>query len=354
MTHCCTDPVHRSAAGRGARCCVGSLSFKGSSSAVPLAMEDLRGLWSAPGAALAWSSPFVLPPWLMHWWDVFGVGQELLLWEIRDGERLLGIAPLRATGDAARFLGSVDLCDYQDFIIRPGLEADFFGALLQVLRERGVSHLDLSGLRPDSATMLSLPAAAAMLGCRVDLEQENLSYELALPASWEAYLSGLSGKERHEIHRKFRRLNQSLPYGPEVLHTPSEVEAAMDEFIRLFRMSRPEKEAFLSESREAFLRGVTRSMAEAGLVKLTFLRAGSSRVAAALCYDMNGTVYLYNSGMDPEYRDLSAGLLCKLLSVRHSIEAGRVVYDFLKGAETYKARLGARPVPLYRCRLDLE
>lgn len=317
-------------------------------------MDDLRTLWAASGGTLHWSSPFLLPPWLMHWWDVFGAGQELLLWEIRDGERLLGIAPLRATGDAARFLGSVDLCDYQDFIVRPGLEADFFGALLQLLRERGVSRLDLSGLRPDSSTMLALPSAAEAQGCRIDLEQEDVSYELELPASWEAYLSGLPGKERHEIHRKFRRLNQNLRHRPEVIETPLEVEAAMDEFIRLFRVSRPEKDAFLSESREAFLRGVTRSMAEAGLVKLNFLRVGPSRVAAALCYDMKGTVYLYNSGMEPEYRDLSAGLLCKLLSVRHSIEAGRVIYDFLKGAETYKARLGARPVPLYRCRLDLE
>ncbi len=317
-------------------------------------MEGLQTLREASGGTLCWDFPFLLPSWLMQWWDLFGGDQELLLWEVRDGGRLLGVAPLRAAGDTAGFLGSVDLCDYQDFIVRPGLEGDFFRSLVRALGERGIARLDLNGLRPDSATLSALPSVAEALGIPFTREQEDVSYELPLPSSWEAYLSGLSGKERHEIHRKFRRLDNRFPHRLEVLETPAEVEAGMDDFIRLFKMSRPEKEAFLSESREAFLRRVTRALSREGLVKLAFLRLGVHRAAAALCFDMNGTVYLYNSGMDPDYRDLSAGLLCKLLSVRHSLEAGRATYDFLKGAEIYKARLGARAVPLYRFCLHLE
>lgn len=354
MTHCCTGSVYRVAAGRAGRCCTGALPWTGSPRAVALAMDDLQALWSASNRTLKWGHPFLLPPWLMHWWDVFGAGQERLLWEIRDGNRFLGVAALRAEGDTARFIGSADLCDYQDFIVSAGLEEDFFRALLVLLRERGLCRLDLHGLRPDSSTLLALPSIAPTLGCRFVQEEEDVSYELPLPSSWDAYLSGLSGKERHEIQRKFRRLGHHFPYRLEVLHKPREVEAAMDEFIHLFKVSRPGKEAFLTESREVFLRGVTRSLAEAGRVKLHFLRVGNARAAAALCFDLEETVYLYNSGMEPEYRDLSAGLLCKLLSVRHSLESAKTTYDFLKGAETYKARLGARAVPLYRCRVDLE
>ena len=338
---------------KGAGCCIGSHPWSGLPCAVPLTTEDLNALWSASGVGLTWSSPFVLPPWLTYWWKTFGAGQEFLLWEIRHGDQLLGIAPLRVAGDTARFMGSVDLCDYQDFVVMPGLERQFFWALLHLLKQRGVSGLDLSGLRPDSAAMLALPAAAETQGSGIVWEQQDVSYELALPSSWGAFLSGLSGKERHEIQRKFRRLNQSLSYRLEVIETPPEVDAAMDEFVHLFKMSRPEKVAFLSEAREDFIRRVSRSLAERGLVKLYFLRAGGSRVASALCFDMNDSVYLYNSGMDPHYRDLSVGLLCKLLTLRRSLETGRRTYDFLKGAETYKARLGARPVPLYRCRLSL-
>ena len=47
------------------------------------------------------------------------------------------------------------------------------------------------------------------------------------------------------------------------------------------------------------------------------------------------------------------GLACKLLSIRDAIERGLATYDFLKGNEAYKHRLGGIPVPLVQCRIDL-
>jgi CelD/BcsL family acetyltransferase involved in cellulose biosynthesis len=64
-------------------------------------------------------------------------------------------------------------------------------------------------------------------------------------------------------------------------------------------------------------------------------------------------VYLYNSGYDPEYGYLSAGLLSKLLSIKDSIERVRKCYDFLKGPEEYKYRLGGREIPIYTCQIVL-
>jgi CelD/BcsL family acetyltransferase involved in cellulose biosynthesis len=50
---------------------------------------------------------------------------------------------------------------------------------------------------------------------------------------------------------------------------------------------------------------------------------------------------------------LSVGFLSKVLSIRDGIRSGLRTYDFLKGGEAYKQRLGGRPLSLYRCRLDL-
>ena len=81
------------------------------------------------------------------------------------------------------------------------------------------------------------------------------------------------------------------------------------------------------------------------------LKLNDSPAAGALCFDYQDKVHLYNSGYDPRYGSLSVGLLCKILSIKHSIEIGRRKYDFLKGAEPYKFRLGGREVPLSRCRI---
>ncbi len=353
MPHCCTHQGNNTAFRAGTEHWMNSADWKGAFSAVPLSFELLSARWSATADALTWNSPFVLPPWLENWWSAFGTGQDLLLWEIRDGDRLLGIAPLRVEGETARFIGDVDVCDYQDFIVNPGQDCAFFTALLQLLSRQGIRRLDLGLVRPDSLTMRALPAVAGALGNELLQIEEDVSFEMTLPPTWEAYLSELSGKERHEIHRKFRRLHRGSAHRLEVLEAPRDVECAMDEFLRLFRLSRPEKGEFLTEARERFLRLVVQVLAEHRLVKLCFLEVGGARAASALCFDYNGSIYLYNSGLDPGYRHLSVGLLCKLLTLRRSIEDGRRVYDFLKGAETYKRRLGARPVPLYRCRLSL-
>jgi CelD/BcsL family acetyltransferase involved in cellulose biosynthesis len=70
-----------------------------------------------------------------------------------------------------------------------------------------------------------------------------------------------------------------------------------------------------------------------------------------MCFEYNDCIYLYNSGYDPRYTSLSAGLLSKVLAIKDSIERGVKRFDFLKGAETYKYHLGGKEVPLYRCQI---
>jgi CelD/BcsL family acetyltransferase involved in cellulose biosynthesis len=72
-----------------------------------------------------------------------------------------------------------------------------------------------------------------------------------------------------------------------------------------------------------------------------------------MCFDYNATLHLYNSGYDPRYSALSVGLLCKVLSIKDGIESGIKKYDFLKGAEIYKYRLGGQEIPLVDCRIEL-
>jgi CelD/BcsL family acetyltransferase involved in cellulose biosynthesis len=95
-------------------------------------------------------------------------------------------------------------------------------------------------------------------------------------------------------------------------------------------------------------------MAQQGLLRLSFLDIDRVPAAAVICFDFNDTIFLYNNGYDPRFRHLSAGLLSKVYSIRNSIERGKLRYDLLKGDEEYKNRLGSKPIPLYRLKIDLE
>ncbi len=103
-----------------------------------------------------WDCIFVLPPWLEVWWHEFGSGAELYLGAVRQGGTIIGIAPLLLMGAEAFFIGSADVCDYLDFVIVPGRELDFFSIVLNDLRGRGISRLDLRPLRPNSTVLTHL------------------------------------------------------------------------------------------------------------------------------------------------------------------------------------------------------
>jgi len=315
--------------------------------------ESLASFWLNPGSPLEWDCFFVLPAWLKVWWDFFGDGFAPCLCSIREEEALMGIAPMMRRGNRMSFMGSPDVCDYLDFVVVSGKEAEFFRELVEHLRQRGITHLELGPVRRDSTVLTVLKRVAKELGCKVSCRQEDVSLEVDLPATWEEFLLSLTGKERHEVRRKLRRLDEAASVQFRMIEEAQEIGREMDVFLTLFGLSRPEKAAFMTAPMAAFFRTITAELAKLKMVGLSFLDLDGIPAAAALCFDYRSTVYLYNSGYDPSFRPLSAGLLCKVFSIRESIRKGRERYDFLKGAETYKYRLGGRVVPLYRCLVEL-
>jgi CelD/BcsL family acetyltransferase involved in cellulose biosynthesis len=315
--------------------------------------ESLASFWLNPASSLEWNCFFVLPAWLKAWWVHFGDGFTPCLCSIRQEDVPIGIAPLMRRGDRMSFMGGPEVCDYLDFIVTPGKEAEFFGHLIEHLRQGGVTHLDLGPVRMDSSVLATFSPVAKALGCGFLCRQEDVSLELELPATWEEFLLRLTGKERHEVRRKLRRLEDAVDIQFRLLEEAQEITKAIDLFFTLFRMSRPEKAAFMTSRMSAFFRSLAAAMAGLNLLKLSFLDLDGAPGAAVLCFDYQSTVYLYNSGYDPQFRPLSAGLLCKVLSIRESIQRRRSKYDFLKGAETYKYRLGGRVVPLFRCLVEI-
>jgi CelD/BcsL family acetyltransferase involved in cellulose biosynthesis len=103
----------------------------------------------------------------------------------------------------------------------------------------------------------------------------------------------------------------------------------------------------------AFFRKLAESLSDVGMLKLFLLDLDDRSISATLCFNYDTTIYLYNNGYDERYKSLSVGLLGKLLSIKDSIQSGMSSYDFLKGAEVYKRRLGGHAVQLYRCLIEL-
>jgi CelD/BcsL family acetyltransferase involved in cellulose biosynthesis len=172
---------------------------------------------------------------------------------------------------------------------------------------------------------------------------------LELPASWDAYLERLSGKDRHELRRKMRKLERELPGTSVRSHAGLDGwDGALAEFLRLHRLSKVGKARFMDERMEAFFQDATRALAAAGWARLWFLDWNGSAVASFLCLEYAGSVGLYNSGFDPAHAKLAPGIVLLAHVIRDAIERGVPVFDFLRGEEPYKYAFGPTPQDLFR------
>jgi len=270
--------------------------------------------------------PFPGRAWLETWWRHRAVGDLLLA---DTGDSLL---PLTFHNNQLRFAGEADLTDYHS----PLGSADALSDVVAYLPAGSTVHLD------------SLPAGSAEIVAdalrTADLTptttQHTVAAVLRLPATFDDYLAQLGKKERHELRRKRRRFDAELGTG---LVERRSGAAAVDLFAELHRRSSGDKGTFMTTDMRDFFFGLH---TEAGAVIDVLVDGSGNPTAAMFSFEDDDAFYLYNSAFEPEVRSLSPGNVMLSHLIERSIAEGREFFDFLKGDEVYKFRLGAEPRPL--------
>jgi CelD/BcsL family acetyltransferase involved in cellulose biosynthesis len=316
-------------------------------------LDKLQRIFQIEGTGLVWPHIFSLPGWMFVWWDIFGKGYEKLIIAVYEDQKVIGIAPLKRLADKASFIGDTSVCDYADFIVQPGKEDIFINVLLDNLATNGIKMLDLETLRPDSTALKCFVAAANGRGLQISCNMADVSLEMELPDIWDNYMSSLESRQRRDVERKLRKLSVMGEVGFVVLKDHEIMAQDLDVFLNMMTQSRRDKSIFLTSEMHAYFNKLVQAISNYGITRLGFLEVGRMKVASVLYFDYNDKIYLYNSGYNPDYADLSVGLISKFLCIREAIKNKKRVFDFLKGAEIYKSRLGGREIALSACQLQL-
>ncbi|MCS6845056.1 MAG: GNAT family N-acetyltransferase [Caldilineales bacterium] len=300
---------------------------------------------------------FLTWEWQSIWWRCLGEG-ELYLLAWRDGETLVGIAPLYlVTGADGRrtfhLVGCVEVSDYLDVLVAAQDEERVYTALLAWLTGGDAPAWDvvsLCNLPQSSMTHRLLPelAAAAGLSCLVSVE--DVCPVIELPDSWEAYLEQrLNKKQRHEVRRKLNKIAREASPRWVLVGRDADLDAEISSFIALHRQSTPAKRSFMTPTMEAFFVEMAHALHRAGWLHLSFLEINGDRAAAMLAFRYGDRLLIYNSGYRPEaYADLSPGIVLTSYLIQDAIAQGLRVFDFLQGDEVYKYRFGAVDTLVYR------
>lgn len=299
--------------------------------------------------------------WQSTWWEAYQDRGDLWVITARsEGGELLGIAPWfidrhPTLGRIVRSIGCVDVTDYLDVIvdkdcIDPVLDS-FAGYLAQ--HRDLYDAVDLCNISEDSPTYARFPTILSRQGFQVEVKQQEVCPIIKLPGDWESYLQTLDKKQRHELRRKIRR-TENAPENVDwyIVSAEHNLQEEVERFLTLMAASQQGKSEFLKDPRNvAFFKAIAPVMYDKGWLQLSFLTVGGTAVAAYLNFDYHDVIMVYNSGLLPEgFAQLSPGIVLLAHNIRHAIESGRKVFDFLRGNEEYKYRMGAQDVVVYMLR----
>jgi len=314
--------------------------------------EALRNDWNALLEESFNHVPFLRFEYLETWWQTRGGGEwpeaELAIITAENENGLVGIAPLfLAAWEGKRsllLLGSIEISDYLDLIAREKDLRDFLAGLMDFLMDAFPLEwdaLDLYNILEGSPCLDLMRQVAEVKGLKVEISQLQHSPYIPLPGDWEAYLTGIDKKQRHEIRRKLRRAEEA---GSDVrwyiVADGSTLDAEIEGFMRLMTNDE-DKAKFLTPAMRAHMQQTTRCAFDAGCLQLAFLEVKGEKAAGYLNFDYLDKLWIYNSGLDWKFSEYSPGWVLLANLIRNAIDAGRTEFDFMRGNEDYKYRFGA-------------
>lgn len=321
--------------------------------------------WNALVEAGILNAPFLRHEYLSTWWSTRGGGEwpadtSLCLISARENGKLIGLAPLffasnREGLPALLLVGSIEISDYLDLIVGPEHHSPFLTGLLDWLDANAPqpwSLLDWYNLPGTSPTLQALKTASAKRGWTYVEEVYQPSPSIPLPGDFETYLSTIGKKQRHEIRRKMRRAEES---GRNVrwyiVQDEALLDSEMDSFLHLMAQD-PEKAAFLTDVMRSQVKASVHAAFRAGWLQLAFLEVDGEKAAGYLNFDYDNKIWVYNSGLNPRFRDLSPGWVLLGYLLRWANEHQRCELDFMRGSEDYKYKFGAENRHVQRVRVS--
>ena len=315
----------------------------------------LRLEWTALLETAVTSSVFLTPEWLGAWWGAFGGGLQMHLVAVRDGGRLVGLAPL-AMGEVSTFgrRRRAVVGWSNDFTDRFGLVVDAEAreaveALARHLADLGGwGIIDLHPLVSNAPVTRWLQSALRSSGCGVGIVPWWESPIVQLPGTIEDLSARLGGSFRSTLRRKVRAGEKQG-----LLVEMRRDAAALQEAFAVSRDGWAHREGTgicSTPEIEGFYRNLAGAAEERGWLRVALLRREGRAIAFELNLVRSGAGYNLKLGYRDSESSVSPGLVLRSHVMESLIAEGVTSFDLLGSAESYKLHWTDRVVPHVRMR----
>lgn len=312
----------------------------------------LAGVWNNLLSKSAADTIFLTWEWISNWWQVYSHDKELYVLTLKDNEStLIGIAPLYIRKNKilkgfpvneVRFLGTGEDVspDYLDFIIEQGRESEALDAFIRHLASKNQwDVLNLTDMPSTSSNIIFLAEPAKNNGFTIRQSECATCPYIALPSSWEEYVSTLSANTRYNVKRRIKNIERDFKTRYFVWEDFEMLDDAMERLAHLHNKRWEEKEcrhSFSSNEYVSFHKAVAKDFAKQGWLHLSCLELDGEIVGMLYDYHYDGKIFYYQAGFDPSFYKYSLGLVLRAYVIQRAITEGVKELDLLKGAYAHK------------------
>jgi CelD/BcsL family acetyltransferase involved in cellulose biosynthesis len=301
--------------------------------------------------------------WNRTWWMAYRPGSLWVITIRDDNQHLIGIAPcfIESTSDrgrVVRLIGCVDVTDYVDLIIDSQAVEGVLQALVQFIEQMhsAFDRLDFCNLPEASPAYQRLPDLLREHLFSVSVKQQEVCPIIMLPGDWETYVESLDKKDRHELRRKLRRIEgaeEAVDWY--IVGTEHDLAIESQRFLDLMASSQEQKHVFLQNPRNRdFFNQIVPIAFEHGWLQMSFLTINGEACACYFNFVYDSQVQVYNSGLNlTKFSHLGPGIILLAFNIKYAIEHGFKAFDFLRGNESYKYRMGAKDSAVYNLEAHL-
>jgi CelD/BcsL family acetyltransferase involved in cellulose biosynthesis len=295
-----------------------------------------HGAWRELLGSCPASAPFVEEAWITAWRDAFGPREPLVVRHREADGTLVGLGVMEQReeswgGRTVRVIQSLTSVETPRFeMLASCARVDVLGHLVRALAAGQWDVIRLEHLPEDSPTLEAGLAMADALGWTPVVETTLESPWRALPSSPEAWEQGLKPKFRSNLRNRERRLAALGRVDFSVVGAGPQQGGALDVFYAL------EASGWKGESGTAIARRAdTKAFYDALHARtadhlwVPILSVGGRPVAAQLIRVHDRSALLLKTAYDPEFSAYAPGQLVTARAMRHAIEAGMEVFDFL-------------------------
>jgi len=317
----------------------------------PSELAALGEAWNDLAARATPASPALTLEWFLAWWEAFADGAELYVLSVRDGGRVLALAPLMlATRREWGFRWRVASLATNAHSPQAGLLlGERAGECLdEILRHFAGNVVPWDLLRLDHLVkgpeLDRIVDRLRTLGLSHLVEVRRTAPALDISGGWEEFLGGRGRSFRDSIKRKVKKASKA---GATVSVHAGRVDAdplVERAFAVASRSWSGRHGTAINSTRDlaTFYRGLAARMARKGWLSLAFFERDGRDLAFELNLDYAGARHALKMAFDEAHGELSPGQVLRFHVLKDAFERGLGGFYFLGDREEHKDHWASR------------